>query len=231
MKNIEIFIDLKNGESVSGVISGPDTHNEKSNVGIVFAHGAANDMDHPVIVAVSELLAEAGYITLRFNFLYREKNKKSPDPEHRLVDAWKCAIDYLRQDLSYNITHIVAAGKSLGGRIASQASASGDINPDALVFFGYPLHAPGRKDKLKDAHLYDIKKPMLFFEGTRDPFCDLEKFQDVFKKLSCRKSLEIIDGGNHSFDLPKSDEKSPEDVYRQIVNKCKEWIQGMDSQV
>ncbi len=222
MKNISI--ELKNGESVKGIISEPKVYNDKSRVGVVFAHGAGNDMNHPLIVSVAEKLAVAGYITLRFNFLYREKGKKSPGPEHRLIDAWKCAVDFFKRDETRSIKTIIAVGKSLGGRIASQAAAAGTINPDGLIFLGYPLHAPGRKDKLKDEHLYQIKKPLLFFEGTRDPFCDLEKFNGVFEGLLCPKDVTLIEGGNHSFDLPKADERSPEDVYNQIADKCIEWL-------
>jgi len=120
---------------------------------------------------------------------------------------------------------LVAVGKSLGARIASKAVANGDIFPDRLIFLGYPLHAPDKKELLRDAHLHDIKVPMLFFEGTRDPFCDLTLLSAVFEKLTSPRELEIINGGDHSFCLPESDPRTEKDVHDQIVTKCLAWLQ------
>lgn len=226
MKNENVSIAVSDDDSVSGVVCAPDKSNENSSTGLIFAHGAANDMHHPSIAAVAEGLAEVGYITLRFNFPYREKGRKSPDPEHRLVNAWQRAVDYFRNGAGRECSRIIAVGKSLGGRIAAQAVSEGEIDPDALIFLGYPLHAPGKKDRLRDAHLYKIDVPMLFFEGTRDPFCDLGKLEGVFDKLSCQRELEIIEGGDHSFNLPKSDPRSDMEVHLQVISKCHEWLQS-----
>ena len=112
----------------------------------------------------------------------------------------------------------------MGGRVASQMVADGQMDVAALIFFGYPLHAPGRKDQLRDAHLYRIGVPMLFFAGTRDPLCDLEKLNRVLNNLACPHELEIIEGGNHSFTLPRSSSRSEADVNRQIVERSSAWI-------
>jgi predicted alpha/beta-hydrolase family hydrolase len=95
---------------------------------------------------------------------------------------------------------------------------------EALIFLGYPLHAPGRMNKLRDSHLYEIKKPMLFFTGTKDPLCNMEKLQEVLQRLPGRYDLEIVDGGDHSFRLPKSSSRTAESVYQQIITKCLEWL-------
>ncbi|MCP4116360.1 MAG: hypothetical protein GY737_13315 [Desulfobacteraceae bacterium] len=224
MKIETVSIPVNQDESVSGILAAPDTPNHNSATGLVFAHGMANDMNHPSISGVAEGLAELGYITLRFNFPYREKGKKSADPEHTLIKAWQSAIAFLRDTPGPPLETLVAVGKSLGGRIASIAVANNDITPDRLIFLGYPLHAPGRKEKLKDAHLYGINVPMLFFEGTRDPFCDLGLLQTVFNRLTCPRELEIIENGDHSFNLPKSDPRKDKDVHEQIIKKCREWL-------
>ncbi len=221
-QTVSIALDTK--DTISGILSAPDTPHPNSTTGIVFAHGAANDMHNPVIAAVADGLAREGFTCLRFNFPYREKNKKSPDPEHRLVHAWQQAIAFLENKESHGCTTIIAAGKSLGARIAAQAAAAGEIHPDRLIFLGYPLHAPGKKEKLRDAHLYKIPIPMLFFEGTRDPFCDLSILEKVFEKLTNHRILEIIDKGDHSFKLPKSDPRPEQAVHDQIIEKCLEWI-------
>ncbi len=227
IKHENVSIAVGGDDFVSAVLTVPAEPNENSRTGLVFAHGAANDMHHPSIAGVAEGLGKMGYVTLRFNFPYREKGRKSPDPEHRLVNAWRRAVDFLMEGAGVKCERIVAVGKSLGGRIASQAVSEGEIQPDALIFLGYPLHAPGKKDKLKDAHLYKIRIPMLFFEGTRDPFCDLEKLEGVFEKLSCSRELEIIEGGDHSFNLPKSDPRSEGEVHGQVVIKSGDWLSSL----
>lgn len=224
MKIETVSIPVNPDESVSGILAVPDTLNHNSTTALVFAHGMANDMNHPSIAGVAEGLARLGFITLRFNFPYREKKKKSADAEPKLINAWQSAITFLRERPDHAFDTLVAVGKSLGGRIASKAVASGAITPDRLIFLGYPLHAPGRKENLQDAHLYKITVPMLFFEGTRDPFCDLDLLAGVFDKLTCPRDLEIIENGDHSFNLPKSDPRKDTAVHHQVVEKCQAWL-------
>ena len=224
MKQKAVTITIPGQGSVSGIIESPDQLNKNSSTGIVFAHGMSNDMHHPSLQGVAQGLADLGYITLRFNFLYKDKGKKSADPDHRLIACWQAALDHLIHQSGYKVSTVVAAGKSLGARIASLAAANGEINPNRIIFLGYPLHAPGRKESLRDAHLPAIRVPMLFFEGTRDPFCDLGLLSGVIDRLTTPVELEIIQGGNHGFELPVSDPREPFEVYRQIVEKSHEWL-------
>ncbi|SMC80944.1 hypothetical protein SAMN02746065_11112 [Desulfocicer vacuolatum DSM 3385] len=224
MKNEIITITVPDQGSISGILSGPAHLNENSSTGIVFAHGMSNDMHHPSLQGVAQGLSGLGYITLRFNFLYKERGRKSADPDHRLIVCWQAALDYLVHHSGHDVDKVVAAGKSLGARIASVAASTGKITPHGIIYLGYPLHAPGRKDKLRDAHLSDITAPMLFFEGTRDPFCDLDLLSGVIDRLTMPVALEIIQGGDHGFELPASDPRDPSEVYNQIVEKCHQWL-------
>jgi predicted alpha/beta-hydrolase family hydrolase len=115
----------------------------------------------------------------------------------------------------------------MGGRVASQMIASGQMSAAALILLGYPLHAPGRTDQLRDAHLYDIKVPMLFFAGTRDPLCNTEKLRKVVGRLKGAVDLETVEGGDHSFKLPKSSSLSSSSVHDQIIDKCIKWIASL----
>jgi hypothetical protein len=223
MKSEQIKIRVDD-EVVSAVVSVPDTLNANSQTGLIFAHGAGNDMNHPLLVSVSEGLAEHGFITLRFNFLYKEKGKKSPDSQGKLIQTWLCAYHFLQTGDTYKTEKTIAVGKSMGGRVASQMVAQGLMAVDGLIFLGYPLHAPGKKDRLRDAHLYDIKNPVLFFAGTRDSLCDLSRLNDVLEKLECQWDLEIVEGGDHSFKLLKSDPRSQMDVQNQVLSKCLDWL-------
>ena len=210
--------------NVSAVLSGPDQPGDSNKTGVIIAHGAANDMNNILIVAVADGLASAGYTTLRFNFPYKEKGKKSPDTESTLIRTWQGAVSHLLNNERFPVDRVVAAGKSMGGRIASQMVAADKMVVEALIFLGYPLHAPGRTDKLRDSHLYEIKKPMLFFAGTRDPLCKMEKLREVLHQLPGQFDLEIVEGGDHSFKLPKSSPSSKDSVHRQIVGKCLQWL-------
>jgi predicted alpha/beta-hydrolase family hydrolase len=224
MVTVPISIEITGKGIVSAVLSGPDQPGDANKTGVVIAHGAANDMNNSLIVAVAEGLANAGYTTLRFNFPYKEKGKKSPDAESTLILTWQSVVSRLLENERFPVDRVVAVGKSMGGRIASQMVAADQMAVEALIFLGYPLHAPGRTNKLRDSHLYEIKTPMLFFAGTKDPLCNMEKLHEVLQRLPGRYDLEIVDGGDHSFRLPKSSPRTSESVYQQVITKCLEWL-------
>ena len=207
-----------------GVLSTSDRATTGERFGVIFAHGAANDMVNPLIVALADRFARAGHTSLRFNFLYKEKGRKTPDSQKVLVETWKAVVAFFKDATGDRCEELVAAGKSMGGRVASQMAAEGNLSLDRLIFLGYPLHAPGKKDKLRDAHLYDIDLPMLFFAGSRDPFCDLSLLAPVLNRLNAPWHLEIIDGGDHSLSLPRSRAHEQKDTYDRIFKHCGEWL-------
>lgn len=221
MKTDHVAIPVGEGNQVSGALSIPDGDLKK---GVILAHGAGNDMNQPMLVFLAEGLARAGYLTLRFNFLYKEQGKKAPDSPDKLYQAWEGACRFLTEHPVYSPERIAASGKSMGGRIASQMVAEGRLAVEQLIFLGYPLHAPGKKDRIRDQHLYEIKIPMHFFAGTRDRLCDLELLRGVLSHLKAPWDLEVIEGGDHSFNVPKSIGSTPQEIYGQILNKILVWL-------
>ena len=165
MINRNVSIPVGNTESVSGILSAPENYKPAKTVGVIFAHGAANDMNNALLKFISNGLSNAGYLTLRFNFPYKEKGKSAPDSQAKLVQTWQSVYRFLNTHPQFRTESIIACGKSMGGRVASQMVADGLLPVKKLVFLGYPLHAPGKKDQLRDAHLYQIQIPMLFFAG------------------------------------------------------------------
>ncbi len=224
MTSLKVFIPISDEEKVSGVVSVPVDFKKDQNVGVILAHGAGNDMENPLIVDLGDGLAAAGYLTLRFNFIYKEKSRKAPDSQKKLENTWRQVYRFLETHPKYATDKIVAAGKSMGGRVASQVAANGALPANGLVFLGYPLHPPGKKDQLRDAHLYDLQVPLMFFAGSRDPFCDLELLRPVLDRLKNEWDLEIIEGGDHSFRLPKSAKISQQEVHERILEKMLEWL-------
>jgi len=219
-----LSIPVGDGNTVSGSLVIPEGRSAEPDMIIILAHGAANDMNHPLLRFVADGLARAGYLALRFNFQYSEQGKRSPDPQKKLVQTWTSVCRFATDDLQFGIRRIVAAGKSMGGRVASQMAADGILPAERLIFLGYPLHAPGKTEKLRDDHLYAITSPMLFFSGTRDTFCRLDLLTPVLAKLKSAWELEVIEGGNHSFDVPKDAGVSQDDVYRQVLSKIVSWL-------
>jgi predicted alpha/beta-hydrolase family hydrolase len=166
---------------------------------LVLAPGAGSGYEHPFLTGFAEAIADLGVSTLRFNFLYKERGRKSPDPEQTLLDVWLAAFDEATSRA--NGAPVFAGGKSLGGRIASMCVADG-MPAAGLVFLGYPLHPPGRPERIRDEHLYRIDVPMLFIQGTRDSFAQPELLAKVLKKLGDKAEHVSIEGGDHSFRAP-----------------------------
>ena len=145
------------GSTVSGDLASPAGAREKSGPILILAHGAGNDMTSPFLVTIQEGLAAGGWACLRFNFPYTERRAKAPDRAPVLEACYRAVIASVRERLAP--ARLVIGGKSLGGRMASHLAAAGEA-VDGLVFLGYPLHAPGRTDRLRDAHLPRIVAPM-----------------------------------------------------------------------
>lgn len=224
MKIEPVCIPIESGEHVSGVLSIPEGYRIGGGMGIIVAHGAGNDMNSPLIIFFCDGLAEAGHLSLRFNFPYREKGRKAPDPQSILVRAWQRVFDFLDGHPQYGPGKILAAGKSMGGRVASQMVADGLLPAEGLIFLGYPLHPPGNKGKLRFAHLSRVGVPLLFFTGTRDSLCDLSLLRKALKGLSVPWALEVIEGGDHSFHVPQSSGLTEEEIYGRILQKTVEWL-------
>jgi hypothetical protein len=118
---------------------------------------------------------------------------------------------------------VVLGGKSMGGRIASQAVAQG-LACDGLVFLGYPLHPPGRPDKLRDAHLPCIAAPMLFLQGTRDAFARWDLIQGVAGRLRPHATLVRFEHADHAYAVPKASGVSRAQVEARLVAETSAWL-------
>jgi len=188
----------------------------------VFAHGAGAGMNHSFMEKVSALFYEEGIGTLRFNFPYVEKGKKSPDPAPILIQTIRSAVEAAKK-YSGDIK-LFAGGKSMGGRMTSMADAKEPLGVNGIIFFGFPLHAPGKPSNERAEHLYSVSAPMLFLQGTRDKLADLKLLNPVIKKLKDKAEIHIVDEADHSFHLPKSLGRTDEEVQKELVIKVKEWM-------
>ena len=219
---IPVSIPVGDTRTTSGILAMPEK--ERKQTAIIVAHGAGNDMTTPLIEEYTRGMAAAGYPALRFNFLYANEGKRSPDSQGVLVKTWAAVYEYARSNLDLKADSWVAAGKSMGGRIASQTAADGALPVDRLIFLGYPLHPANDTERLRDSHLYSIKVPMLFFAGTRDPLCSMPKLVNVLERINAPHELHAIEGGDHSFHVPKSLHRTDKEIYNEIITESIKWL-------
>lgn len=165
---------------------------------LVVAHGAGSGMEHPFLTGFTDAMNDGGVATWRFNFPYREAGKKFPDRAPAAVAAWR-AVMFAAVDNADGVP-VWACGKSFGGRMASMAVAEG-MDAAGLVYLGYPLHPPGKPEKLRDEHLYGLSLPMLLLQGTRDPFALPGELEPIAERIGSNAVVERIGGANHMFEV------------------------------
>jgi len=209
--------------TVSSVWAVPGDFRAGETDAFILGHGAGNDMTHPLLSYVHETLAEAGFLTVKFNFPYKEHGQKAPNPPATLERTFRQLLYSVRDDEQWKPRRLFIGGKSLGGRIASHLAAQGE--PIAgLVFLGYPLHPPNQPEKLRIAHLADISRPMLFITGSRDPFCQLNLLKNTLKTLKAPNHLHIIEEGDHSFRVPKRLGHTEQEVWQEVISVILAWV-------
>ena len=162
----ELKITIDDTDSVTAILY-PAAKSSRAGVTILLGHGAGADQLSGFMRMVAEGFAARGLDAMTFNFLYKEKGKGAPDPKAKLESCYRAVIDAALKNKKLKANKLAIGGKSMGGRIASQVAAAEGERVAGLVFLGYPLHPPGRLDKLRDEHLKEIKAPMLFCQGAR----------------------------------------------------------------
>lgn len=173
----------------------------RSRAGVVLAHGAGGNLETPALVQTAAGLASYGFSVLRFNFPYRQANRRLPDPAPTLEQCYRAVAAQART--LFGNASLVLGGRSMGGRIASQIAA--DSPPSGLaglVFLAYPLHPPGRPERLRDAHLPRIHVPMLFLSGTKDTFARKDLLEATLARLPLAR-IHWLEGADHSFRIPR----------------------------
>jgi predicted alpha/beta-hydrolase family hydrolase len=168
----------------------------------ILAHGAGAGQRHPFITGFATALSERGLDIVTFNFLYMEQRKRVPDRMPQLVECYRGVIAQARESLESARGRLFIGGKSMGGRAATHVAAEDPgLALSGIILLGYPLHPPGRLDKLRDAHLPDVKRPTLFVQGSRDTFGTPDELRPVLKKMSPRPTLHTVAGEGHSFKI------------------------------
>ena len=207
---------------VSGLLQTP----EQPRACYVFAHGAGAGMDHPFMVKAARELALRGVATLRYQFPYMERRARRPDPP-QLAQATVRAAAAAALDLLPKLP-IVAGGKSFGGRMTSQAQAITPLQGVCgLAFLGFPLHPAGRPSQDRAEHLFNVKIPMLFLQGTRDSMASLDQLEPVCKMLGQGTTLKLFADADHSFHVPARTGRTDAQVLGDTLDAFVAWLDGV----
>ena len=195
-------LSLKISPSI-GTVSAESIVPQKSKCIMTLAHGAGAGMHHSFMVSLAQSLAEEGIATLRFNFPFTENKKGRPDTPavaHQTIEA---AI--LKAQKLFPRLPLFVAGKSFGGRMTSQYMATHLNNKvKGIIFYGFPLHAPGKPSIERAEHLKDVRSPMLFLQGSKDEFATWKLIESVTSSLPLAELIKI-EGANHGFKAGKQD--------------------------
>ena len=207
-------------ETPRGPVSGNWEWPRGAGAALVLAHGAGGDLRSSLLAGLADGLAGFGIGTLRFNFAYSEGGRRAPDAQPALRAVFGAAFDEAAR--RSRGAPVFAGGKSLGGRIASLLAADG-LPVSGLVFVGYPLHPPGHPEKVRDAHLDSIRVPMLFLQGTADPFAGWDLLEAVTARLGRRATLHRVEGGDHSFRV-RGRRLPDEDIGRSLAEPAAAFV-------
>jgi hypothetical protein len=188
----------------------------------VLAHGAGAGMRHPFLEKFSQELAASRIATLRYQFPYMEHRRKLPDAPPLLMATVRAAVRTAAEQAPG--LPLLAGGKSMGGRMTSQAAAQEPLpNVRGLAFVGFPLHPPGKPGIGRADHLSRVKVPMLFLQGARDQFAQLDLLRPVCDKLGPATRLHIVEGADHSFHVLKSSGTDDATVMKGLAQTIASW--------
>lgn len=217
-REVRIPVGETTGE-VSGLLLVP----EEPQAVLVLGHGAGAGMRHPFMAHVARDLAERGVATVRYQFPYMEAGRGRVDPQDVAEATVRAAIHFTRHEFA--AVPLFAGGKSYGGRMTSNALAKvDDPSVRGIVFYGFPLHPPKKPSRERAVHLRDVRRPMLFLQGTRDDLAQLDLVLDVTAELGERATLHVVQGGDHSFAVLKRDGRTAAEVLEELAGAVEGWI-------
>ena len=214
-----LTFELEDAQRVSGLLIVPPG----ARACYVFAPGAGAGMAHPFMAQVAAGLAERGIASLRYQFPYMERRAKRPDPPALAQATVRAATAEAARRLP--AFALVAGGKSFGGRMTSQAQSTAPLpGVRGLAFLGFPLHPAGKPSEERARHLFDVRVPMLFLQGSRDALADLALLRPVVERLGGHASLRVFEDADHSFHVPARSGRRDADVRRDLLDALAAWI-------
>jgi predicted alpha/beta-hydrolase family hydrolase len=180
----------------------------------IYAPGAGSNLGDAFGGYCASRLPDEGIECWRLQFPYMEARRRAPDRTPVLEATWRAVIE----ETSASGVPVVAGGRSMGGRIASQVVAQGTA-VSGLALFAYPLHPPGKPEQRRVAHLAAIDVPTLFCSGTRDAFASPDELAEAAALIK-GSTVHLLEGADHGFATLKSSGRSREDIWAEAVESC-----------
>ena len=190
---------------------------------LVLGHGAGAPQASPFMVEMARDLAARGIEVVTFDFVYTAKKKKAPDRAPLLEACYRAVVGAVRGRANGKARALFLGGKSMGGRIASQIAPT-EEGLAGLVFLGYPLHPPGKPEQLRSEHLPRVRAPMLFVQGSGDAFGTPAELRPILARLVNGTELFVVEGGDHSFNVPKKSGVSQVEVMTAVKDEVARWV-------
>jgi predicted alpha/beta-hydrolase family hydrolase len=217
-----VTIAVNDELSASGLLEAPP----RARACIVLAHGAGAGMTHPFMAAIAAELARRDLASLRYQFPYMQAGRRQPDPPELAHATVRAAVAAAARLLPQTV--LVAGGKSYGGRMTSQAQAENPLpGVRGLAFFGFPLHPAGKPSQERAKHLFDVRLPMLFLQGTRDALAMTDQIGPLCETLGPCATLRFFVDADHSFRVPKRSGRTNEQVMTEMVEALAKWIESV----
>jgi len=215
-----VTISIDDAQRVSGLLQSP----AGARACYVLAHGAGAGMAHPFMASVAQGLAERGVATLRYQFPYMERGSKRPDAPKLAQAAVRAAVAEASR-LAPGLP-LFAGGKSFGGRMTSLAQAASPLaGVRGIAFLGFPLHRAGRPSGERGEHLFEVRIPMLFMQGTRDELAHPELLRPLVERLGERATFKVFADADHSFHVPVRSGRKDADVRAEMLDSLAGWIE------
>jgi predicted alpha/beta-hydrolase family hydrolase len=193
----------------------------------LFAPGAGAPSSHPWMQSWKQRLSQLGEIET-FDYDYMREGRKRPDPLPHLIQRHRQALADARAKTE---APIILIGKSMGGRVGCHVALEEKVT--AVICMGYPLCSMGDRTKLRDQVLRDLRTPVLFVQGTRDSLCPLDLFEKVRAEMAAPNVLHVVEGGDHSLRVSKSQLKAmgstQEEIDERILKIIAEFLAGLNT--
>ncbi|HUP86264.1 MAG TPA: alpha/beta family hydrolase [Acidimicrobiales bacterium] len=168
----------------------------KPRAGLLLTPGASATRTQPSLVAIDAAVTAVGLVVERMNFPYADAGRRAPDRPPILLEAVRAGAAALAKANRLQPEDLFLGGRSMGGRMCSMAVADG-LPAKGLVLVSYPLHPPGRPDKLRTDHFPALDIPCLFASGTKDTFGTPSELEEATTAIPGGVTHVWIDGGDH----------------------------------
>jgi hypothetical protein len=174
-------------------------------------------------VALHRGLTERGYLALRFNFPFAEQGKRTPDKDAVLDRVFWEAVQLLGRDSTAAPAHLILAGKGLGCRVAARVALA-RLRVEGLCFLAYPLHPNEKPERVEADQLFRLISPILFIQGSRDKYCDLDVLRRTLARVGAPTTLHVVAEADHHLKVPRKSGRTAEEVNAELLVTIENWI-------